>query len=221
MSVGSGNVRSIVRDTDELERLVTAAAEGRTRTIVGITGAPGSGKSTTAALLVARLGGSAALLPMDGFHLANAQLERLGRRERKGAPDTFDAAGFTALLSRVRSAAADGPHPHTVFAPEFAREIEESVSAAIAIPPESRIVVVEGNYLLLPTDGWHAVADLLDLSLFVSVDGAERMQRLVARHEHYGRTHAEAVAWAGGTDERNAVLIEATRPRAHHILELG
>lgn len=211
---------STLRTLDEVVGAVTRAAADRTRTVVGIAGAPGAGKSTIAALLLAELGPTAALLPMDGFHLANAQLARLGRSDRKGAPDTFDAAGFSALLARIRAASAGGEEPHTVYAPEFSRELEESIAGAIAIPPEASVVIVEGNYLLLPSHGWEQVAGMLDLALFVSVDADLRMRRLVSRHEAHGRMHADAVAWAGGTDERNAMLVEATRTRAHHIVHL-
>ena len=210
-------LRSIAAVTD----VVRAAAADRDRILVGIAGAPGSGKSTIAEALVAALGAEATLLPMDGFHLSNAQLARLGSRDRKGAPDTFDAAGFTATLARVRTAAAGRPEAHTVYAPAFFREVDESFAASVAVLPETRIVIAEGNYLLLDSHGWGGVASLLDVSLFVGVDHEARMRRLVARHERFGMTHDQAVAWAGGTDERNAVLIEATRDRADHLLDLG
>ena len=213
----TGALRSIAAVAD----VVRAAAADRDRILVGIAGAPGSGKSTVAEALVGALGAEAALLPMDGFHLSNAQLARLGSRDRKGAPDTFDAAGFTATLARVRTAAAGRPGAHTVYAPAFFREVDESFAASVAVLPETRIVVAEGNYLLLDSHGWDGVAALLDVSLFVGVDHGTRMRRLVARHERFGMTHEQAVAWAGGTDERNAVLIEATRDRADHILDLG
>ncbi len=213
-------MRDPLRSIDEVASIVREAAEGRDRIVVGIAGAPGSGKSTAAEALVAALGGGAALLPMDGFHLSNAQLARLGSRDRKGAPDTFDAAGFTATLARIRTA-GEGPEAHTVYAPAFFREVDESFAASVAVLPETHIVVAEGNYLLLQSHGWSGVAALLDVSLFVAVDHGVRMRRLVARHERFGMTHEQAVAWAGGTDERNAVLIEATRGRADHLLDLG
>jgi len=214
-------VTAPLRSIAEVVDLVRMAATGRDRVVVGIAGAPGSGKSTAAEALVGALGGDAAVLPMDGFHLSNAQLDRLGRRDRKGAPDTFDAAGFTAALARIRDAGSGRPGAHTVYAPAFFREVDESFAASVAVPPTARIVVAEGNYLLLDGHGWDGVAALLDVSLFVGVDQGVRMRRLVARHERFGMTHEQAVAWAGGTDERNAVLIEATRGRADRILDLG
>jgi pantothenate kinase len=211
----------VLRSIDQVAAIVRKAANGRDRTTVGIAGAPGSGKSTVAEALVHALGADAALLPMDGFHLSNAQLVRLGSRHRKGAPDTFDAAGFTATLARIRTAGEGQPGAHTVYAPAFFREVDESFAASVAVLPATRIVVTEGNYLLLDSDGWSGVAALLDVSLYVGVEHEVRMRRLVARHERFGMTHEEAVAWAGGTDERNAVLIEATRARADHVLDLG
>lgn len=227
MTAGTGSPASAapagspLRSMAEVLRVVRAAAAGTDRIVVGIAGAPGSGKSTIAEALVRALGEDAALLPMDGFHLSNAQLARLGSRDRKGAPDTFDAAGFTAILARIRSAGEGRPGAHTVYAPEFFREVDESFAASVAVPPSTRIVVTEGNYLLLDSSGWGGVAALLDVSLFAGVDHGVRMRRLVARHERFGMTHEQAVAWAGGTDERNAVLIEATRHRADHLLDLG
>jgi pantothenate kinase len=210
-----------LRSIAEIAAVVREAADGRDRIVVGVAGAPGSGKSTAAEALVAALGGDAALLPMDGFHLSNAQLARLGSRDRKGAPDTFDAEGFTATLARIRTAGAGRPGAHTVYAPAFYREVDESFAASVAVLPDTRIIVTEGNYLLLDSHGWAGVAPLLDVSLYVGVDHEVRMRRLVARHERFGMTHEQAVAWAGGTDERNAVLIEATRGRADHLLDLG
>ena len=147
------------------------------RRLLGITGAPGSGKSTLAAALADALGsGRAVVVPMDGFHLAQAELERLGRAGRKGAPDTFDQSGFVALLARLRQAA----EPVT-YAPQFRREIEEPVAGALPVPREVPLVIVEGNYLLVDDGPWAAVRDLLDECWYVEVDEAARMDRLVAR----------------------------------------
>jgi pantothenate kinase len=180
-----------------------------TRLIVGIAGAPGSGKSTLAAQIVAALD-DAVLLPMDGFHLPQAELRRLGRRDRMGAPDTFDVDAFVATLTAVRFSA------DPVLAPAFDREIEDPVPSAIAISPEKRTVVVEGNYLLCESGGWERVAPLLDVSLFVELDAGIRTARLIERHVRFGKSPDAARSWALGPDETNARLIEATAHRADY-----
>ncbi len=179
------------------------------RRLLGLAGPPGSGKSTLAARLVAQLGPLAALVPMDGFHLAQAELERLGRADRKGAPDTFDAAGYVSLLRRLRDQEPD----ETVYAPVFRREIEEPVAGAIPVPPEVRLVVTEGNYLLLEGP-WAPVRGLLDQSWFIATPDAARLDWLLARHMAFGRSREAALAWIAATDTPNARLIEATRDHA-------
>lgn len=175
------------------------------RRLLGITGAPGAGKSTMAELLVAALGDSAVLVGMDGFHLAQSELHRLGRQDRKGAPDTFDAAGFVALLRRLR--AADEP---VVYAPRFDRSIEEAVAGAVPVPRHVPLVVTEGNYLLLGDDAWAGVRRLLDDCWFIEPGQAERIERLIARHVRYGRSPQDARARSLGSDQRNAEIVAAT-----------
>lgn len=184
--------------------------------MLGITGPPGAGKSTLAHQLVTALAGAAVLVPMDGFHLAEAELRRLGRHERKGAPDTFDAVGFVALLRRLRVA-----EPWTVYAPDFRREIEEPIAGAIAVPPSVPLVVVEGNYLLLTEEPWDDVRPLLDEVWFLELDEAERLRRLTERHIAFGRSPAEAAARARGSDQANAVLIAATAGRADLVVRMA
>lgn len=190
---------------------------GSPRFLLGIAGSPGSGKTTLATALVAELNarnpGAAAALPMDGFHLANATLDRLGRHDRKGAIDTFDGWGFLALLHRVRAETG-----HTVFAPSFRREVDEGVAGEIAIEPGARVVVVEGNYLLVDDGPWARVRDALDEAWFCSAPDAVREARLVERHTRHGRTVEAATAWARGVDGVNAALIEATRGRADLVV---
>ena len=184
-----------------------ALVAGRGRSVLGITGAPGAGKSTLAEALVEALEGRAVLVPMDGFHLADSELRRLGRADRKGAPDTFDAAGYVHLLRRLVRA------DDVVYAPVFRRELELAEAGALPVPPAAPLVVTEGNYLLL--DGPFApVRDLLTECWYVDVAPELRLERLAARHERHGRTRAAAKAWVEHTDEPNARLVEATRDRA-------
>ncbi|WP_295993944.1 nucleoside/nucleotide kinase family protein [Rugamonas sp.] len=184
------------------------------RYILGLAGTPGAGKSTVAQALLDALPGRAALVPMDGFHLANEELERLGRRGRKGAEDTFDGAGYVALLRRLRQPAPG----EVVYAPTFRRAIDAAEAGAIAVPEAVQLVITEGNYLLLDHGPWAAVRSLLDQSWYIDIDPVLRRQRLVARHMHFGRSAEAALAWVIGTDEPNALLIEASRARADHVL---
>ena len=192
-----------------VEALGAVAHDAAHRLLVGIAGAPGAGKSTVAAQLVAAVP-DAVLLPMDGFHLPQARLVQLGRRDRMGAPDTFDVDAFVATLAAVRF------RGEAVLAPGFDREIEEAVPRAITVSPQKRVVVVEGNYLL----HWPEVAALLDVTFWVDVDRDVRLARLIARHERFGKTPDAARAWALGPDERNARLVEASAGRADHVVRL-
>jgi len=183
------------------------------RALLGLAGPPGCGKSTLAAALRAEFGDVAQVVPMDGFHLANAELVRLGRRERKGAPDTFDAAGYAALLRRLLAQADD----EVVYAPEFRREIEEPVANAIPVFARTQLVVTEGNYLLLDEAPWAPVRGLLDEVWYVDIDEGQRLEQLARRHMQFGRSAGEAAAWIAATDEPNARLIEASRARASFV----
>ena len=182
--------------------------------LVGLAGEPGVGKSTAAARLVDLLP-AARVLPMDGFHLPQAELVRLGRRERMGAPDTFDVDAFVALLERLRDLHNSG---ETVRAPGFDRRVEEPVPDQLALTPELRCIVVEGNYLLLDQAGWQRVAPLLDLTVGVVLDEATRLERLIARHVAFGKSPAAARAWALGPDQANADLIAPTLASADLLL---
>jgi pantothenate kinase len=198
-----------------VERARSLAVSGGRR-VLGIAGAPGGGKSTLALALVDALGpDTARLVGMDGFHLAQAELERLGRADRKGAADTFDADGFTALLRRLRAA-----EDAVVYAPEFRREIEEPIACAVPVPREVPLVVTEGNYLLVADGGWAAVRDLLDEGWFVETDDERRLEWLIARHVAFGRTPADAREWVLRSDERNAQLVATTRGRADLVVRV-
>ncbi|GAB1325909.1 nucleoside/nucleotide kinase family protein [Streptomyces sennicomposti] len=203
---------------DLLDRARSLTGGGR-RALLGIAGAPGAGKSTLAERLVRALNGAGepwvAHVPMDGFHLADAELDRLGRRDRKGAPDTFDAAGYAALLRRLREEYGTA---ETVYAPGFERVLEQPLAGAVPVPPTARLVVTEGNYLLVDEGPWARVRAELDEVWFCEPDEAERVRRLVARHEEFGKGHDEAVAWVLGTDQRNADLVASTRDRADLIV---
>ncbi|MBF9133915.1 nucleoside/nucleotide kinase family protein [Plantactinospora sp. S1510] len=201
---------------DELVARARALASSGPRRLLGITGAPGAGKSTLAGQIVGALGELAELVPMDGFHLAENELHRLGRHARKGAVDTFDGAGFVALLRRLRAAG-----PRTVYAPEFRRELEEPVAGAIPVPPSVPLVVVEGNYLLLAAEPWGEVRELLDEVWYLDLDETERLRRLTDRHVAFGREPVEAAARARGTDQRNAELIAGTADRADLVVRMA
>ena len=196
-------------------RVEALLADGR-RKLLGLTGPPGGGKSTLAQALLQALPGRAIVVPMDGFHLANAELARLGRSAHKGAPDTFDSAGYVALLRRLKAQRAGEP----VYAPEFHRDIEEAVAGSIAVPPEVPLVITEGNYLLLDEGPWREVRPLLDEVWYVDVDDALRRERLVQRHMRFGRSLEAARGWVAGTDEPNAQRIALTRTRADLVLQM-
>lgn len=187
------------------------------RVILGITGAPGSGKSTLAERLVASLGHDRGrLVGMDGYHLSEAELHRLGRRDRKGAPDTFDAAGYVALMRRLRSNTEE-----VVYAPLFDRSLEEAIAGSVPIPKEVPIVVTEGNYLLSDDGPWSRVADLLDECWYVETDEQMRMIRLIQRHISFGRSSQQAEERSYGSDQRNAEYIAGSRDRADLIVDFS
>jgi pantothenate kinase len=203
---------------DDLVTRTRSLAEPGRRAVLGIAGSPGAGKTTLAEHLVRALNGPGepwvAHVPMDGFHLADVELDRLGLRDRKGAPETFDAAGYAALLRRLREETDED----VVYAPGFERVLEQPLAGAIPVPPTARLVVTEGNYLLLDTGAWARVRAALDEVWFCALDEGERVRRLVARHEEFGKTHAEAVAWVTRSDQRNAELVAATRDRADLVV---
>jgi pantothenate kinase len=204
-----GRARELVRD-------------GR-RAVLGITGAPAAGKTTLAEELVRaltpdppdglRAGAWVAHVPMDGFHLADVELDRLGLRDRKGAPDTFDALGYAALLRRLHEDSDE-----VIYAPGFERVIEQPIAGAIPVHRDARLIISEGNYLLLDDPRWAGVRPLCTEIWYVDLDSGERLRRLVERHVRFGKEPAAAVAWATGTDQRNADLVAATARRSDLVV---
>ncbi|MCA0322952.1 MAG: nucleoside/nucleotide kinase family protein [Actinobacteria bacterium] len=205
--------QQLVAGLDALTERARALVRPGGRQLLGITGSPGAGKTTLATKLVETLNGGAdpqvaVYLPMDGFHLADASLQRLGLSDRKGAPETFDGHGYLALLRRVRVDRT------TVWAPGFERDLEQPIAGAIAVDPDVRLVVTEGNYLLIDADPWREARSLLDQAWFVEVDDAVRRDRLVARHVEFGKARQDAIDWVQRVDEPNARLVAASRSRA-------
>ena len=201
----------MVIDLDALVR--RALARPGRRPLIGIAGPPGAGKTTLAERLVTAVGPAAALVPMDGFHLAHAALDRLGLRTRMGAPETFDGWGYLALLRRL---AVETDHP--VWAPGFERTLEQPVAGSIPVDPEVRLVVTEGNYLLLDRPPWPQVRAALSEVWYVEADAGVRLERLLARHVEFGKSPAEARAWIAAVDEPNARLVERRRDSADLIV---
>lgn len=199
----------MTRLAELLERADGLRAAGQRR-ILGITGPPGAGKSTLAQRLTAERP-DVVLVGMDGFHIGDAELRRIGLRDRKGAPETFDRSGYSSLLRRLRA------EPGTVYAPVFDRSIEDSIAAALAVPAQTRLVLTEGNYLL----HWPEVAPLLDEIWYLDPPRDQRLSALVERHIAFGKTPAQARTWAERSDERNAELIATGRAQADLVLDWG
>jgi pantothenate kinase len=201
-----------------LAREAVELVEDGSRAILGIAGSPGAGKSTLVDLLVTRIRAAegddwVAYVPMDGFHLADAQLDRIGARGRKGAPDTFDVAGYAHLLERVKRE-VDEP----VYVPGFDRTLEQPIAAALVVLPSARLVVTEGNYLLLDDPDWARARHAMDAVWFVTSDESKRIARLIARHIEFGKTPDEARAWVETTDQRNAELVAGTVGKADRVI---
>jgi pantothenate kinase len=210
-----------VATADLLARDAIALVGDSSRAILGIAGSPGAGKSTLVDVLVAAIRAIkgddwVAHIPVDGFHLADAQLDRIGARGRKGAPDTFDAAGYAHVLERVK-AEVDDP----VYVPGFERTLEQPLAAALVVLPSARLVVTEGNYLLLDRPHWARARLAMDAVWFVVSEEATRVERLLARHIQFGKTANEAQVWIADTDQRNAELVAGTVAGADRVIVNG
>ena len=186
------------------------------RFILGIVGKPGVGKSTFTDFLREHLSQDLlAILPMDGFHMSNEELLELGRRDRKGAPDTFDVTSFTQTLAAIKES-----NGKEIKFPIFKREIEASIPDAGVIPAKATLIIVEGNYLLHDQSGWEQVGSYLDESWYLQVDDELRMQRLIARHIAFGKSPEDAKNWSEGTDEVNARVIDKSESKADFVVTL-
>lgn len=214
----SPSVIGVEEAAERVRKIASGAASRDTRFVLGLVGAPGVGKSTLAEFLVAQAAEVAptGLFTMDGFHLAHEVLALRGDVARKGAPETFDAAGFVSLLRRLRTRDEE-----MVWAPDYQRDLHNAVAAAVSIPRSLPFLVTEGNYLLL--DGpWSGVRELLDEVWFVQGDEGVRVRRLAERHVRHGRTPETALDRAlNGVDAENAKIVAATRDKADVIVDVS
>ena len=198
----------------ELIEHVAGMCTTHARCLIGTTGPPGSGKSTLAARLAESLNPCPPVVPMDGFHLPQAVIDAKGLADRKGSPETFDPWGFVELLTQLVIPAGEG----VVYAPRFDRSIEEPIARAIPVRPADRLVITEGNYLLLEESPWDRIRPALDLCAYLELDDATRVRRLVERHVRFGRPRPEAERFVRDSDERNAELVKATRIHADVVV---
>lgn len=203
-------------DVNQLAKRLMDGLTPGSRTILGLCGEPGAGKSTFAEQLALTLGSDrAVVVPMDGFHLGNNILRDSEKSDRKGAVDTFDVGGYRSLLQRIRAR-----HEDVVYAPAYRRDLEEPVAASIAVPRDLPVIITEGNYLLSADPAWRAVRPKIDQVWYVETSDEQRLSRLINRHIHFGKNPNEAAEWVHRSDELNAQIIRTTRHAADLILRL-
>ena len=195
----------------ELADLIRQKAGKQGRFITALAGPPGAGKSTLAEALVQALGQGARVVPMDGFHYDDAVLNARGLRSRKGAPETFDVQGFLHLMRRLRAGGE-------VAIPVFDRRMELSRAAAHVVTDADRLLIVEGNYLLLDEPPWRDLAPLFDLTVMIKVDESELDRRLLDRWAQFGKTLAAARAWIDGNDMPNIRRVTHGSRRADVVM---
>ena len=196
---------------DAVVQAILDYGQQQSRVLVGIAGPPGSGKSTFASEIATRLGRDAAVLPMDGFHLDNAVLQRTGLMQRKGAPETFDGEGFVRIVRALRT-------QESVSYPTFDRQNDRTVCGGGKIHATTRFVVIEGNYLLLRTPPWSDLAGLFDLSVYLDVPREVLKSRLLSRWRKHGMSANEAEARAERNDMANVDLVQACSLTADYIV---
>jgi pantothenate kinase len=211
-------VTAIIDQDEALRRARALAGQGK-RTVLGIAGPPAAGKSTLAGWLARQLGEVCAVVPMDGFHLADVELTRIGLRDRKGVPASFDGYGYLALLRRIVAQPVSGEP--IVYAPAFARDLEQPLAGALPIPLGVPLIITEGNYLLVDQAPWRDVRTLLTEVWYCDLADTLRRERLFARHREFGKEWAVAESWMTAVDDPNAELIAGTKGRADALVRMA
>ena len=191
----------------ELVPWIQAKAHNSNRILIGLAGPPACGKSTLARNLCSTLNniaaGTAAIVGLDGFHYDDLLLAQLGLSQRKGAPETFDVAGYRTLLQRLRA-----NHEEWIAAPLFDRSIEIARAGAVRIRQSVNIVITEGNYLLLNLPEWQEAREHLDATIWLDVLQDTLIERLRQRWHEHGRSPEEAEAWISGNDLPNIIRVQ-------------